>query len=262
MNTPRIRLSRLTASADARAAQGNGAPPLPRPRERSPGGIPPSLSARARRIAKPLPAAGVVLSLIALLGYLGVYAASTKRTPVLVATHALSAGTVISESDVRTAKLAGEGSVLASLVPAGERSQVVGQRLSSAVPAGVPLPAGALAGRGTPASVLTLAVPEFDVTAENLQPGDRITILATYGAGSGAASTRPVARNLEVLSVGELPANAQASTTTIPVAVALGEPGSASQLVLAEEDGKIDVLLEGSGASTATIPQASQGSTP
>ncbi len=262
MNTPRIRLSRLTTSTDASAAQGNGAPPLPRPRDRSPSGMPLSLGARARRIAKPLPAAGVVLSLIALLGYLGVYAASTKRTPVLVATHALSAGTVISESDVRTAKLAGEGSVLASLVPAGERSQVVGQRLSSTVPAGVPLPAGALAGRGTPASVLTLAVPEFDVTAENLQPGDRITILATYGAGSGAASTRPVARNLEVLSVGELPANAQASTTTIPVAVALGEPGSASQLVLADEDGKIDVLLEGSGASTATIPQASQGSTP
>jgi hypothetical protein len=104
---------------------------------------------------------------------------------------------------------------------------------------------------------LTLAVPEFDVTAENLQPGDRITILATYGAGSGAASTRPVARNLEVLSVGELPANAQASTTTIPVAVALGEPSNASQLALADEDGKIDVLLEGSGASTATIPQAS-----
>lgn len=262
MNTPRIRLSRLTTPSRERRAEDNGAPPLLRPRERSQGGMSVSLSARVRRIAKPLPAAGILLSLVALLGYLGVYAASTKRTPVLVATHALSAGTVISEGDVRTGKLAGERSVLAALVPAGERSQVVGQRLSSAVPTGAPLSAGALVGRGTPASVLTLAVPEFDVTAENLQPGDRVSVLATFGAGSGAASTRPVARNLEVLSVGELPANAQASTTTIPVAVALGEPGSASQLVLADEDGKIDVLLEGPGASTATIPQASQRGTP
>lgn len=150
--------------------------------------------------------------------------------------------------------------MLASLVPAGEHSQVVGQRLSSAVAAGAPLSASALAGSGTPASVLTLAVPEFDVTGENLQPGERVTVLATFGAGSGAASTRPVARGLEVVSVGELPANAQASTTTIPVAVAVSEPGDSSQLALADEDGKIDVLLESARASTATIPQAIQES--
>jgi hypothetical protein len=87
-------------------------------------------------------------------------------------------------------------------------------------------------------------------------------VLATFGAGSGAASTRPLARNLEVLSVGEASANADPSTTTVPVTVALSEPSSASQLALADEDGKIDLLLEGSQASTATIPQANQGSAP
>ncbi len=74
--------------------------------------------------------------LIALIGYWGVYSASTKRTPVLVATHALAAGTVLSSGDVRTGKLAGEDSVLAALVPESERWQDVGQRLSTAVPAG------------------------------------------------------------------------------------------------------------------------------
>lgn len=261
MNTPRIRLSRLSTPSDAqRDVQGNGASPLLRPREPSQRGMSLSLGARVRRLAKPLPAAGVLFCLVALVGYLGVYAASSKRTPVLVAARSLSAGTVISEGDVRVGKLAGEGSVISSLVPAGERSVVVGQRLASAVPAGAPLPVGVLAGHGISSSVLTLAVPEFDVTGENLQPGDRISVLATYGAGSGgAASTRAIARSLQVLSVGEAPASAQASTSTIAVTVALGEPGSASQLVLAEQDGKIDTLLEGS-TSTATIPQASQES--
>jgi len=210
----------------------------------------------------PLPAAGIVLVLIALAGYLGVYAASSKRTQVLIAAHALPAGTVISAGDLRAGGIAGEPSVLSTLLPASDAQQATGQRLSSAVPAGAPVPDGALAGRQASASAFTLAVPEFDVTGEALQPGDRVTVLATFGAGSGAATTRPIERNLAVLSVGEVPANADPSTTTIPVAVALSEPSSASQLALADEDGKIDLLLEGSHASTTAIPQATQGSAP
>ena len=165
-----------------------------------------------------------MLTLIALLGYWGVYAASTKRTPILLATHALPAGTVLSASDVRTGKLAGESSVLAALVPESERSQVIGQRLSTAVPAGAPLPAGALAGHQAQTSAFVLSIPEFDVTGAQLQAGDRVTVLATFGAGTGQANTRPVARNLEVLSVGEPPANADPSTTTVPVARRARQP--------------------------------------
>ncbi len=40
--------------------------------------------------------------LIALIGYWGVYSASTKRTPILVTTHALAAGTVLTSGDLRT----------------------------------------------------------------------------------------------------------------------------------------------------------------
>lgn len=262
MNPPRIRLSRLTSSSDAqRVALGNGT--IPKVRLRVPAPTPPKPAGMSvRQRLKSLPAVGVMLILLALLGYWGVYAASTKRTAVLLAARPLPAGTVISEGDLRVGKLAGERAVLGALVSERDRAQVIGQRLATAVPAGAPLPAGALAGRQTPSSAFTLAVPEFDVTGEGLQPGDRVTVLATFGAGSGSASTRAVARNLEVLSVGETPANSDASTTTVPVAVALSEPSSASELALAEEDGKIDLLLEGPGASTAAIGQASQGSTP
>jgi len=211
----------------------------------------------------PLPLAGVALIVLALILDLGVVAGSSKRSPVLLATHTLPAGTVLTAGDVRTGQLGGEAQVLAALVPGRESSQVIGQRLSTAVPAGAPVPVGALAGgRSTASSALVLYAPMDDVTGAKLQPGDRVTVLATFNAGSGQASTRAVARNLQVLAVGEAPANANPSTATIPVTVAVESLSLVSGLALANEDAKLDLLLEGNNASTATIPQATPGSNP
>jgi Flp pilus assembly protein CpaB len=260
MNSPRVRLSRLTNDQPARDA--NGSPP--RLRLRQPTAVAAGSKAKrgGRRWLSPLPAAGVVLVLVALAGYWGVYAASSKRTQILLATHTLPAGTVLSASDLRTAGIAGEPSLMGALLPARDASQAIGQRLSAAVPAGAPVPAGALAAAQPQAAAFTLATPEFDVVGESLQPGDRVSVLATFGAGSGSATTRPIARNLEVLSVGEAPVNADPSTATLPVTLALSEPANASELALANQDAKIDVLLEGSGGSSAAIPQVSQGGAP
>jgi Flp pilus assembly protein CpaB len=256
MNAPRISLPRRGHD------QSNGAGPMLRPRERpKPSSTPPE-SEGARRKLQPLPLAGAVLVLIAFLGYVGVYSASTKRTPVLVTAHALAAGTVLSSGDLRTAELAGESAVLDSIVPARDLTQAVGHRLSAALPAGMPLPSGALTAQQSQTSAMTLAVPEFDVSGATLQAGDSVTVLATFGAGSGGATTRPVARDLQVLSIGEAPPNADASTTTVPVTLAVTNPSIASSLALANEDAKLDLLLEGASASTAAIPQASQTGAP
>jgi Flp pilus assembly protein CpaB len=256
MNAPRISLPRRGHD------QGNGARPLLRPREQpNPPSTPPE-SGGARRKLQPLPLVGAMLVLIAFLGYVGVYSASTKRTPVLVTTHALAAGTVLSSGDLRTAELAGESSVLDSIVPERDLTQAVGRRLSTALPAGMPLPSSALAAQQSQTSAMTLAVPEFDVSGATLQAGDSVTVLATFGAGSSDATTRPIARDLQVLSIGEAPPNADASTTTVPVTLSVTNPSMASALALANEDAKLDLLLEGAGASSAPIPQASQTSAP
>lgn len=256
MNTPRIALPRR-----GHDQSGNGARPILRPREQpKPSSTPPESA--ARRKLQPVPIVGALLVLIAFLGYVGVYSASTKRTPVLVTTHALAAGTVLSSGDLRTAELAGESSVLDSIVPERDLTQAVGRRLSTALPAGMPLPAGALAAQQSQTSAMTLAVPEFDVSGATLQAGDSVTVLATFGAGSGNATTRPIARDLQVLSIGEAPPNADASTTTVPVTLSVTNPSMASALVLANEDAKLDLLLEGAGASSAPIPPASQTSAP
>lgn len=259
MNSPRIRLSRLTN--DQPVQEANGSPPRLRLRQPAAAATGGSTSKRGgRRWLSPLPVAGIVLVLIALAGYWGVYAASSKRTQILLATRPLPAGTVLSAGDLRTAEIAGEPSLMGALLPARDASRVIGRQLSAAVPADAPVPAGALAGSQPQAAAFTLAISEFDVIGERLQPGDRVSVLATFGAGSGSVSTRPIARNLEVLSVGEAPVNADPSTATVPVTLALGEPANASELALANQDGKIDVLLEGSGGSSAAIPQVSQGS--
>jgi Flp pilus assembly protein CpaB len=258
--TPNPRIPRL-ATRKSPPVSGNGHAPTLRNRQQAPPASP--AHSGAKRALSPLPLIGVALIVLALIIDLGVLASSSNRTPVLVATHALPAGTVLSASDLRTGQIAGEPSIIGSLLPAGENQKVLGQRLSSAVPAGAPVPGGALAGSQSSSASLVLSVPEFDVTGSTLQPGDRVTVLATFGAGSGPATTRPVARNLQVLAVGEAGPNSNPSTSTVPVTVAVENSSIASSLALANEDAKIDLLLEGSASgSTAAIPSATQGSVP
>ncbi|MGH2948863.1 MAG: RcpC/CpaB family pilus assembly protein, partial [Solirubrobacteraceae bacterium] len=134
--------------------------------------------------------------------------------------------------------------------------------LASALPAGTPLPRSALAARAPATSAMTLAVPALHALGGALQPGDRVTVLATFGAGSGHARTRPVARGLQVLAVGALPPSVDPTTATVPVTVALSDVALASDLALAGNHGKLDLLREGDGAATAPIPQAGARSRP
>jgi Flp pilus assembly protein CpaB len=252
---------------DGHAAELTAPPSLdgdaPRLRPRQPTAPDPAPAAsRLRRMREPLPLIGIALVLVAFIGYLAVYSSTTHRTSVLVTTRALPAGTVLRASDLRTTELAGDGSVMAGLEPESGLGQVIGQRLQAGLPAGTPLTRSALAARAPAASAMTLAVPALHALGGALQPGDRVTVLATFGAGSGHARSRPIARGLQVLTVGGTPASTEQTTATVPVTLALPDPSIASDLALAGNDGKLDLLREGSGATTAPIPQVSDGSRP
>src|SRR5919201_3246516 len=211
---------------------------------------------RARRLLQPLPLVGALLVLIALVGYWSVYRASSKRTTVLVAAHALSAGSVLHASDLRTGELAGDGRTMAALVPERELDALLGRTLSVAVPAGTPLPRTALAGRAAGTAAFTLVLPALHALAVQLAPCDRVTVLATYGSGSGQARTKAIARGLEVLSVGSGPTGIDSASASIPVTLALPDPSLASALALANSDAKLDLLRESGGARAAPIPAA------
>lgn len=207
---------------------------------------------RARQLLQPIPLVGIVLVLVALVGYIAVYSATTKRTPVLVAARALSAGKVLAPSDLRVAELSGDRALIAGLVPETRLSSVVGRRLATAVPAGAPLAQGVV-GERPAQSAFTLAVPTASALDGTLQPGDQVTVLATYGASSGDAVARVVARDLTVVAVG---GGARLGSDSLPVTVALPDPSLASTLALANDDARLSLLLEGADDRATPIPAA------
>ena len=232
----------------------NGDAPVLRPRVT--GESRTSAVAGPRRLLQPLPLVGIVLVLIALVGYWSVYRATTERTPVLVAAHDLAAGTVLQPDDVRAVELAGDSEFMAGLVSDGELDVIVGSRLGVPLESGLPLPRAAL-GEVVPAPpALTLAVPAIHAVGGTLRPGDRVTVLATFGSGTGQAEARAIARGLEVLAVGRAPESLDPNSATIPVTVAVRQSSLASALALANTDGKIDLLREGSERNTDPIPPA------
>lgn len=81
-------------------------------------------------------------------------------------------------------------------------------------------------------------------------------MLATFGAGSGNARTRVIARGLQVLAVGQNDGALDRGEATIPVTVALPEPSSVSELALANDDATISLLLEGARGAIDPIPPA------
>ncbi|MHB8694778.1 MAG: RcpC/CpaB family pilus assembly protein [Solirubrobacteraceae bacterium] len=210
---------------------------------------------KRHRLTQPLPLAALLLILLALIGYWSVYNQTTRRTQVLIAAHALSAGRVLRTADLRSSGLAANKQLLATVGPASEQNLLVGRALKSAVAAGAPIPETALAGSPGTGDSLTLVVPAMHALAGQLTPGDRVTVLATYAAANGQAQTRAVARNLEILAVGTA-SGFVASSQTIPVTVALPDPSLASALALANEAGKLDLLRETGPGANAPIPAA------
>lgn len=227
----------------------------PRVRLRSPEEIAAARPPAWRRLTQPLPLIGFVLVLAALGGYWSVYAATTKRTPVIVAAHDLQAGAVLRASDLRTAELAGDAGTIAALVPERELETVLGRELAAPVGQGAPLPRASLAAGGAEPDAFTLVVPALRALGGSLRPGDRVTVLATFESGAGAQA-RAIARGLRVLTVGRAPEALDTTTASVPVTVALPDPSTAAALALANSEGKIDLLREGGNGSTAPIPSA------
>lgn len=253
---PALRTPSLDNGRDAASGQ-NGDSPKLRTRDTGPAKAA-SQPSRLERLRQPLPLLGVVLVLIALIGYLAVYSSANRRTGVLVLTRALPAGSTLQAADLESERLAAPATVLAALEPAGDLQQAVGHQLQSAVTVGEPLTRAAITTQAGAPSAFTLDVPASTTEGEDLAAGDHVSVLATFGAGTGQVTTKVLARGLEVLGVGQPPADASLTSTTVPVTVALTDVSISAQLALANEDGKIDLLREGANASTAAIPNASQ----
>jgi Flp pilus assembly protein CpaB len=191
-------------------------------------------------------------------------AVAGRRTPVLVVAHKLPAGAVVRPSDLRSSRIGADGDVLAALVTVAQEQAVVGRRLAESVGAGEPLPRTALASSSASPAAFTLAVPAAHALGGQLQPGDHVSVLATFSSATGAATTEALARNLVVLAVGQPPSIGDPNQSTIPVTVALPDPRLSSRLALANSTAKIDLLRDSNRSGGQSIPtaQSPTGSTP
>ena len=235
-------------------ADGNGRVAL---RLREPRGSSPAATTRWWR--QPLPLIGAGLVVVALVGSLAVVHAATHRDAVLVATRDLPPGTVVRSGDLRVAKLATDRATLNELVPAGELSQLLGRTVRTGVAAGTPIATAAMGRSVSEPDAFTLVVPAAHALGGALRGGDHVSVLATYQTADGQAVAQAVARNLVVVSVGQAPSGIGTETANVPVTVLLPDAALASALALANSDGKIDLLRDGSHDRTAPIPTTREG---
>jgi len=173
----------------------------------------------------------------------------------VVAARNLPAGTRLTAADLRVVKLTAGRDLLDQLVPAAGEAGLVGRRLATPVLAGLPLGSASVAQPGGGPAAFTLTVSALHALGGNLAVGDRVSVLATFSTATGAATARVIARHLVVLAVGQPPAGIDQASITVPVTVALSNPGVASELALANSVGKTDLLRDGSNAA-AVIPSA------
>jgi len=250
--------TRVSSLRPARDVAANGAPAL---RLRDDAAPPrPSRQPSLRNFATPMRIAGIALVLLAAAGYAAVYSATTERTPIVVVTRDLPTGAVVAASDLRVGELAGDRSVLDGLVSEADLAGIVGRRLAAPVTEGAPLPRAALTQPVSDDAAFTLTVPA--IRLGNVQVGDRVTVLATHGAGSGRAQSRAVARGLPVLSLGSAAGSFDRTTATVPVVVAVSDPSIAASLALANDAARVSLLLEGRRGTTTRIPAAAETTAP
>jgi pilus assembly protein CpaB len=180
-------------------------------------------------------------------------AAETDQTrPVVVATRALAAGTILGPMDIKVVEWPAE---LAPAAYLSDQSAVLGRGVVSAISAEEPLLDAKLARRGQGGGLpvvipegmraVSVKVDEVIGVAGFVLPGTRVDVLATFGDGQEAV-TRVILQNVEALAAGQTTQpDAEGKPQTVPVITLLVTPEEAEDLTLAATQGQIQLALRG-----------------
>jgi pilus assembly protein CpaB len=181
-------------------------------------------------------------------------------SPVVVAADDLPRGSTISAGSVRVAD------VPSSLLPPGAIGTpdgVVGRILVADVAEGEPLTVTRLAGLGggpvaaqVPTGLRAFVLP-VGPPAGTVRPGDRVDVVATYGANAGRPYTDTVATALEVLEVVEGAASTSSSTAggvSGPPVVVLADPITVEALARASSLAVLSIAIVGSESEAPFQP--------
>lgn len=203
---------------------------------------------------------GLVTGFLVLKFLQGVEARDEATVPVVVASYDILPRTTIDESMVRVLR------VRQSVAPRhsfGEMADVVGKVALTSIPANTAIGHTEVAARGSALGLafaiepgmraVTVAVDAVIGVAGFLKPGDRVDVIATIGRGDDAM-VLTVLQDVQLLAFGSqlekerLQAEGQDKPTQLATrgrdtATLLVTPQDAERLVLAENEGKLRLIL-------------------
>lgn len=212
---------------------------------------------RRPRHADPRAIVGIFVTLAALAASVAFWVSSSDTRAVLIATHDLPAGSILSNSDLSIAYIRADDAVYAAAVPSETLDSVVGRQLGEPIHADQVLARAQLADQfGLAADQVAITVPAREDSAVDgrLKPGDWVQVLATVTDKSrNEAHARQVLQRAQVFQVGhdtslqssvlasaDLSGGVRGPITSVTLAVT---PDQALQLAEARRTGDLDILL-------------------
>jgi pilus assembly protein CpaB len=176
--------------------------------------------------------------------------ASNPSTQIYVASHDMSAGSIIGVPDLRITKW--PGSVSAQWV--SRREDLVGRPLLVAINSGEPFPDNRLAAKGAGVGfasgippgmrAVPVHVDELSGLSRLMMAGMHVDVLSTESAGGAKVATRTILQNVKVLSIDQAPErNAKDKSTGARSANLLVTPHQAEILSAAIAQNRIQLVL-------------------
>jgi hypothetical protein len=241
-------MSRLTAEPMKPGGHTfNGAPGL------DPSSVRTAALGRTTKRNLPLVGLGVLLVVGCAIGFSSAWLRAGGHQEVLVVTKGLSAGQVISPSDLRTAQLSVASGVAS--MPSSDLSQVIGRPVSSAVTPGTLLTGSDVSQTIGPPSgraVVGLALKPGQYPP-GLAPGERVLVVFNGSdstlSGSSATSDTNLANAPTEATVLEVESAPVSSSESLVVSIQLAE-GDGATAASAASEGNVALAVISSGTSS------------
>lgn len=214
----------------------------------------PPVASPARRIERrrSLPGGRAVAGgFLVAVATVGVFAAHSRATAVptrsfVVAGRTLEPGTRLVASDLRVAEVAvADGAALADRGLFTERGALIGAVTVGPIGAGEFVQASAVVRRTGPSDAheISLAIEPARAVGGALRAGERVHVVATFGAGADAYST-VVVRSAQVVAV-EGAGGGLADTRTLTITLAVTTGDEAIAVAHAVDAGKLTLVRAG-----------------
>ncbi len=215
-----------------------------------------SLSARAHSLRRPRhidlrAVMGLFLLLVAIVGSLSFWSASSDTRPVLVAARDLPAGATLETSDLAIARVRVDDTIYQAAVPAAEIESIIGKALAEPIHAQQLLVRAEISNQpplGPDQMALTIGISPESAVGGQLRPGDTVQVLLTTDKGTPAVHTTVVLPRATIYDIGydqeTVVVNTRRSDRgSISWLTLIVTPEQAVQLGQAKWAGELDVAL-------------------